>query len=107
MNSFQEVGASASPRGECDFLCPGDSGLCIPADLVCNGVVNCPGAKHNESGGDEGPDTCAARAEPPPANWTVVGLGALGGALLALACLALACRLCCPCCSKSPDDTDY
>lgn len=26
----------------CDFLCPGEAGLCIPARLVCNGVVNCP-----------------------------------------------------------------
>lgn len=26
----------------CDFLCPGENGLCIPARLVCNGVVNCP-----------------------------------------------------------------
>lgn len=26
----------------CDFVCPGEAGLCIPARLVCNGVVNCP-----------------------------------------------------------------
>lgn len=26
----------------CEFACPGEQGLCIPARLVCNGVVNCP-----------------------------------------------------------------
>lgn len=26
----------------CDFICPGDEGLCIPERLICNGVVNCP-----------------------------------------------------------------
>lgn len=26
----------------CEFACPGDAGLCIPARLVCNGVTNCP-----------------------------------------------------------------
>lgn len=27
---------------DCEFLCPGENGLCIPSRLVCNGVVNCP-----------------------------------------------------------------
>lgn len=26
----------------CGFACPGETGLCIPARLVCNGVINCP-----------------------------------------------------------------
>ncbi|KAI4456883.1 cubilin [Holotrichia oblita] len=26
----------------CEFPCPGEAGLCIPARLVCNGVINCP-----------------------------------------------------------------
>lgn len=29
-------------REGCDFICPGEEGLCIPARLICNGVVNCP-----------------------------------------------------------------
>lgn len=32
----------------CDFLCPGENGLCIPARLVCNGVVNCPNITNND-----------------------------------------------------------
>lgn len=26
----------------CDFHCPGESNVCLPKYLVCNGVVNCP-----------------------------------------------------------------
>ena len=26
----------------CEFKCPGNVSLCIPARLVCNGVQNCP-----------------------------------------------------------------
>lgn len=37
----------------CAFQCPGDESLCLPARLVCNGVVNCPGALNDES-----PATC-------------------------------------------------
>ncbi|KAJ8729869.1 hypothetical protein PYW07_016907 [Mythimna separata] len=35
-----EMKSSDSGHG-CDFICPGES-LCIPARLICNGVVNCP-----------------------------------------------------------------
>ncbi|KAJ8728384.1 hypothetical protein PYW08_016769 [Mythimna loreyi] len=35
-----EMKSSESGHG-CDFICPGES-LCIPARLICNGVINCP-----------------------------------------------------------------
>ncbi|XP_047023957.1 uncharacterized protein LOC124632961 [Helicoverpa zea] len=35
-----EMKSSESGHG-CDFICPGEA-LCIPARLICNGVVNCP-----------------------------------------------------------------
>lgn len=38
---------------ECAFQCPGDERLCLPARLVCNGAINCPGVLH-----DETPATC-------------------------------------------------
>lgn len=28
--------------GDCDFMCPGDTDICIPKHLVCNGIMNCP-----------------------------------------------------------------
>jgi hypothetical protein len=34
----------------CEFACPGDAGLCIPARLVCNGVVNCPNVTDHKGG---------------------------------------------------------
>lgn len=33
---------SSNTNQGCDFICPGDEGLCVPARLICNGVVNCP-----------------------------------------------------------------
>lgn len=32
----------------CDFICPGEEALCIPARLICNGVVNCPNVTTSE-----------------------------------------------------------
>ncbi|XP_014248043.1 uncharacterized protein LOC106665815 isoform X2 [Cimex lectularius] len=112
-------GFTSSPEGDCEFLCPGDSGLCIPGNLVCNGVVNCPmllGGRYNESidTGDEAPEVCNTRTETQDVNWLMIGLGACGGALLALASLFLACRCCCCescCCScdkrHDDDEDDY
>lgn len=37
-----EFGTDKRSLEVCDFLCPGENGLCIPARLICNGVVNCP-----------------------------------------------------------------
>lgn len=34
---------------ECVFQCPGDKRLCLPARLVCNGAINCPGVLHDET----------------------------------------------------------
>lgn len=45
-----EGGSSSLDAVEgCEFACPGEDGLCIPARLVCNGVVNCPNVT-NEKG---------------------------------------------------------
>uniref|UniRef100_A0A1B6CMX3 CUB domain-containing protein n=1 Tax=Clastoptera arizonana TaxID=38151 RepID=A0A1B6CMX3_9HEMI len=102
---------SNSPHTGCDFLCPGETSLCIPFSLVCNGVINCPGSKLNSSvQGDEALELCAARAEVESVNWLMVGLGATGGAVLALVCIILICRCCCCCCccsKQDDDDEDY
>lgn len=39
---------NSDSREGCDFICPGDEGLCIPARLICNGVVNCPNITSGE-----------------------------------------------------------
>lgn len=39
--------SSESGHG-CDFICPGNEALCIPARLICNGVVNCPNVTTGE-----------------------------------------------------------
>ena len=36
------VARSFLKDGDCDFKCPGDTSVCIPRHLVCNGIVNCP-----------------------------------------------------------------
>lgn len=41
MSSRLTEGGSVDDGG-CEFQCPGEAGLCIPARLVCNGVINCP-----------------------------------------------------------------
>ncbi|BET00540.1 CUB domain [Nesidiocoris tenuis] len=114
-SKLTENGATSSPDGsgggDCEFLCPGESGLCIPASLVCNGIVNCPavGGRYNESleTGDEAPDVCRARTEAEDVNWLMISLGAGGGVLLAVASLLLVCRCCCCCCcNKRPDDEE-
>lgn len=109
-----EGGVTSLPEGDCEFLCPGESGLCIPYSLVCNGVVNCPvtSSRYNESleTGDEALDTCNSRVEPEEINWVMISLGASGGALLALVSLFLVCRCCCCCCGcnkRHDDDEDY
>ncbi|XP_067005559.2 uncharacterized protein [Anabrus simplex] len=104
-------GASSDGIEGCEFLCPGDSGLCIPARLVCNGVINCPnvstvlgsatrtdapdsvpGALLGAS--DESQELCE-RTETDAVNWLAIGLGAAGGAVLAVSCLVVLCRACC------------
>lgn len=40
MTSRLTESSKADPH--CDFICPGEEALCIPARLICNGVINCP-----------------------------------------------------------------
>lgn len=42
MTSRLTEGGMKSEGQGCDFICPGDEALCIPARLICNGIVNCP-----------------------------------------------------------------
>lgn len=96
---------------DCGFQCPGDTG-CIPARLLCNGVINCPsrglplgigGAILNGSfyePDDESPETCGGPINGNgngivgPAGWAGAGLGAGLAILLGLACFIAVCRLC-------------
>jgi len=123
-----ESGSFSGPSDSaevCEFECPGDSGFCIPKRLVCNGVVNCPNvtlwAAEEGSGGDggggggggasvggvggsdESPELCA-RSEADAVNWLAIGLGAAAGAILAVSCLVILCRLCF--CHKRAGDHD-
>ncbi|XP_015588729.1 uncharacterized protein LOC107264704 [Cephus cinctus] len=92
---------------DCGFQCPGEFG-CIPARLLCNGVVNCPtpaippGA-YNLSilePDDESVETCGgpvgagSGSVVGPAGWAGAGLGAGLAMLLGLACLVAVCRIC-------------
>ncbi|RXG58476.1 hypothetical protein Avbf_16806, partial [Armadillidium vulgare] len=91
-----------SAPNECQFICPGES-ACILEDLVCNGVQNCPG--NTTAGGgshDESPEICYARTGA-QLNYVALGLGAAGGALVAVAVVVLICRNC----RKRPDDNAY
>lgn len=95
-------------------MCPGTAGMCIPARLVCNGVLNCPppvpgvadSVAFDSATSDEDPSHCApARQDGYP--WWTLYVGAASAALLALAALVLLCRACC-CCGKQRDiDVPY
>lgn len=118
-----ESGSSSEPSDSangCEFVCPGDSGLCIPARLVCNGVINCPnvtlGVVEEGTGGsgtgalvggaagsDESPELCE-RSEAEAVNWLAIGLGAAAGVILAVSCLVILCRACL--CHKRAGDHD-
>lgn len=41
-NQDGNVAQSYLKESDCDFKCPGDTIVCIPKYLVCDGVVNCP-----------------------------------------------------------------
>ena len=90
-----------SAPGECEFVCPNQS-ACIKESLLCNGVQNCPGNITSGSPHDESPEMCYARSGT-RFNYIALGLGALGGALVAVAVVILACRNC----RKQPDDPAY
>lgn len=106
----------------CGFQCPGDAG-CIPARLLCNGVLNCPVPEPRHPLGhlnltdifsvepnDESSEICGGVGGHPglidsgsgdslvnvvgSAGWAGAGLGAALAVLLGLACLVAACRTC-------------
>ncbi|KAJ1522918.1 hypothetical protein ONE63_002057 [Megalurothrips usitatus] len=113
LGRLQAAGVSAaesppdlrSNNDDCAFVCPGTGGMCIPAKLVCNGVLNCPppvpgvvDAVVETATSDEDPAHCApVRVDGYP-RWTLYA-GAASAAVLALAALALLCKACC-CCGK-------
>ncbi|XP_066595789.1 uncharacterized protein [Prorops nasuta] len=92
---------------DCGFQCPGDAG-CIPARLLCNGVINCPTPKlipgqYNASflePDDESIEACgipvggSSGVVVGPAGWAGAGLGAGLAIFFGLACLLTVCRLC-------------
>ncbi|XP_059622323.1 uncharacterized protein LOC132265607 [Phlebotomus argentipes] len=41
-NADGTLATSMLQGGDCDFRCPGDTSVCIPKHLVCNGIMNCP-----------------------------------------------------------------
>ncbi|CAD7088052.1 unnamed protein product [Hermetia illucens] len=43
------LASSMLQDGGCDFKCPGDTSICIPKHLVCNGVMNCPNVTHTST----------------------------------------------------------
>lgn len=47
-SKLTEGGTKSDLNQGCDFICPGDEALCIPARLICNGVVNCPNVTSTE-----------------------------------------------------------
>ncbi|XP_018027741.1 cubilin isoform X1 [Hyalella azteca] len=90
-----------SAPGECKFVCPGQA-ACIHEDLVCNGVHNCPGS-NNTNMHDEAPEICYARTSA-HLNYVALGLGAAGGAVVAVGVIILVCRNC----RKRPEnDTSF
>ncbi|KAK7870618.1 hypothetical protein R5R35_009117 [Gryllus longicercus] len=116
-----EGGGGGGGGDGCDFLCPGDAGLCIPARLVCNGVVNCPNSTSSEggagasgggaggvggagggAGADEAERICATPEQPSADPQLTMALVAGAVALLAVACLVLLCRCCRRWCRKRP-----
>lgn len=52
----------------CEFPCPGETGLCIPSQLVCNGIINCPKSNASLEMHDESPTLCL-RTETEYINW--------------------------------------
>ncbi|XP_055855909.1 uncharacterized protein LOC129919100 [Episyrphus balteatus] len=45
-NPDGSLASSLLQDGDCDFKCPGDTLICIPKHLVCNGAMNCPNVTH-------------------------------------------------------------
>ncbi|RZC41927.1 uncharacterized protein BDFB_008796, partial [Asbolus verrucosus] len=83
----------------CGFVCPGEAGLCIPARLVCNGVINCPNLTDYKGTAfsDESAELCVSEHNS-EINWIYVGT-AIVSVLLLLCCFCVClCRRCCRYC---------
>lgn len=91
--------AAAAASTDCSFVCKG-SNTCIPQDLVCNGVRNCPIGANAESASDEDIQMC--KREENGVNWLAIGLGAAGGAIFALCCILLIHKCCKKCHDSDP-----
>lgn len=113
--------------GDCDFKCPGDTNICIPKHLVCNGIMNCPNvtmtatletlkqnvrdnlrmlnivddrlAAHVKYLTDESPELCQRNSELEVPYVRLLLLAALVS-LLGTITLAFCCRLCCCRCRR-------
>lgn len=86
-------------KEDCGFLCPGQQGICIERNLVCNGIQNCP----NTTGiHDESEDQCKLSDSHfvllnhhLNISWITASLvGGAGALFICLICVCL-CRCCC------------
>ncbi|XP_050308010.1 uncharacterized protein LOC126744504 isoform X2 [Anthonomus grandis grandis] len=100
MTSKLTEGGISAELGECEFTCPGEQGLCIPARLVCNGVVNCPNVSDHKGFfyNDESPDICT-QVTTPKINWFYVGAATISVLLFMCGCCIFLCRKCYTDCS--------
>ncbi|XP_037826538.1 uncharacterized protein LOC119614488, partial [Lucilia sericata] len=48
-NPDGSLAASLLQDNECNFKCPGNSHICLPRHLVCDGIQNCPNVSHTSS----------------------------------------------------------
>ncbi|KAM7341876.1 uncharacterized protein ACRADG_009505 isoform 1-T5 [Cochliomyia hominivorax] len=48
-NPDGSLAASLLQDNECSFKCPGNSHICLPRHLVCDGIQNCPNVSHTTS----------------------------------------------------------
>jgi len=95
----------------CGFVCPGGSGFCVPAKLVCNGVNDCPPTTDAVTTSsidetDESLALCSLPASPPVDWWPLVGgaAGAAGGIAVLLIVFVVVGR--CRCCRQRPRHID-
>ncbi|CAG0888685.1 unnamed protein product [Cyprideis torosa] len=71
--------AEALLSPSCDFQCPGNQG-CIPMELVCNGVLNCPlpiGNRSRNEEHDESAERCSTGTIIPLNWWLMAGVAAV------------------------------
>ncbi|CAG9817898.1 unnamed protein product [Phaedon cochleariae] len=88
----------------CEFACPGEKDLCIPARLVCNGVVNCPNVSDYKGTAfsDEATELCVKETTP-EINWAYVWAAAVATLLLTCFGCVCMCRRCCRYCCRDDD----